>query len=72
MLTGDSVGLLQYVEMQNDEAPVVIAGHLSHYLAVDLILQSFMLGGWTKDLVSQLYWTTNLLDGVVAHVLQDR
>lgn len=50
----------------------VVASHLSHNLAVDLILQDFMLDGWAKDLVSQLYRLASLFDGVVAHVLQDR
>lgn len=53
-------------------APAGVAGHLSHNLTVDLIPQGFMLGGWTKDLLSQLYGTASMFDGVVAHVLQDR
>lgn len=52
--------------------PAVVASHLSHNLAVDLVLQDFVLGGWTKDLVSELYRVASVFDGVVAHVLQDR
>lgn len=54
------------------ELPVIVAAHLSHNLAVDLILQSFMLGGWTEDLVSQLDGTASMFDGVITHILQDR
>lgn len=64
--------LKKNTELHTEGAPVVVVGHLSHNLAVDLVLQSFMLGGWTKDLVCQLYRTASLFDGVVAHVLQDR
>lgn len=53
--------------------PAVVASHLSHNLAVDLVPQDFVLGGWTKDLVSQLsHRIASVFDGVVAHVLQDR
>lgn len=52
--------------------PAVVASHLSHNLAVDLVLQDFVLGGWTEDLFSQLYRMARVFDGVVAHVLQDR
>lgn len=51
--------------------PVAVGSHLSHDLAVNFIAQFFMLCGWTKDLVGQLYGTADMFDGVVAHVLQD-
>lgn len=39
---------------KTDRTPVVVRGHLLHNLTVDLVLQSYMLSGWTKDLVSQV------------------
>lgn len=53
------------------DPPVAVAGHLSHDLAVDFILQAVVLGGRAKDLVSQLYRIASVM-GVVAHVPQDR
>lgn len=53
------------------DAPVAVASHLSHYLAVDLVLQGVVLGGRAKDLVSQLYRMASVLDRVVAHISQD-
>lgn len=53
------------------DPPVAVAGHLSHDLAVDFILQGVVLGGRAKDLVSQLYRIASVM-GVVAHVPQDR
>lgn len=57
---------------QLKKRPVVVAGQLSHNLAVDLILQSFMLSCWTEDLVGQLHRTADMFDGVISHILQDR
>lgn len=53
------------------DPPVAVAGHLSHDLAVDFILQGVVLGSRAKDLVSQLYGIAGVM-GVVAHVPQDR
>lgn len=52
--------------------PVVIAGHLLHDLAVDLIPEGVVFSGRTKDLVSKLDMTLQLSGGVISHVLQDR
>ena len=52
--------------------PVVVAGHLLHDLAVDLISQGLVLGGRAEDLVGQVQTALHLLGGVVPHVLQDR
>ena len=51
--------------------PVAVVGHLLHDLAVDLVLQGGMLCGRPEDLVRQLHGAAGVLDGVVAHVLQD-
>lgn len=51
--------------------PVGVASHLSHNLAVDFVLQGVVLGGQTKDLVSQLYRMASVM-GVVTHIPQDR
>lgn len=53
------------------DPPVAVASHLSHNLAVDFVLQGVVLGGRTKDLVSQLYRMASVM-GVVAHIPQDR
>lgn len=53
-------------------SPVAVASHLSHNLAVDFVLQGVVLGGRAKDLVSQLYCMASVIDGVVAHIPQDR
>lgn len=53
------------------DPPVAVASHLSHNLAVDFVLQGVVLGGRTKDLVSQLYRVASVM-GVVAHIPQDR
>lgn len=52
-------------------APVAVASHLSHNLAVDLVLQGLVLGGRAKDLVSQLTRMASVFGGVVAHIPQD-
>ena len=52
--------------------PVVVAGHLLHDLAVDLVSEHFVLGGGAKDLVGELQGALALLGGVVAHELEDR
>lgn len=52
--------------------PDGVVGHLSHYLAVDLVPEGVVLGGWAEDLVGQFYGVASVFDGVVAHVLQDR
>ena len=52
--------------------PVVVAGHLLHDLAVDLVPERFVLGGRSKDLVGELQGALALLGGVVTHVLEDR
>lgn len=64
--------MLYHTEEHTEAAPVVVVGHLSHDLAVDLVLQSLVLRGWTEDLVRQLHGAAGMFDGVVAHVLQDR
>lgn len=53
------------------DPPVDVAGHLSHYLAVDLVLQGVVLGGRAKDLVGQLRRMASVFGGVVAHIPQD-
>lgn len=72
MLALDSVQIFSNTEVHAEGAPALVAGHLPHNLAVDLVLQDFVLGGWAKDLVSQFHRTASVFDGVVAHVLQDR
>lgn len=53
------------------DPPGAVASHLSHNLAVDLVLQAIVLGGRAKDLVSQLYGMAGVFGGVVAHIPQD-
>lgn len=52
-------------------APVVVAGHLLHDLAVDLIPERLVFGGGAKDGVSELQRTLHLLGGVISHIFQD-
>lgn len=52
--------------------PDGVVGHLSHYLAVDLIPKVVVLGGRAEDLVGQFYRVASMFDGIVAHILQDR
>lgn len=52
--------------------PVVIAAHLLHDLAVDLVPERLVFSGGAKDLVSELQGTLHLLGGVISHIFQDR
>jgi len=57
---------------ENISTPVVVAAHLLHDLAIDLIPEHLVFGGGPKDLVGELQRTLHLLGGVISHVFQDR
>lgn len=58
--------------MSITSAPVVIATHLLHDLAIDLIPERLVLSGGAEDLVGELQRTLRLLGGVISHIFQDR
>ena len=55
-----------------EHVPVVVAAHLLHDLAVDLVPQGLVLSGGAEDQVCVLQRTLHLLGGIISHIFQDR